>query len=222
MAPIKPMLGEIELQLVQKIDTEQEQVLAQHAIPALDGDFLQGLGRRASRVTLSGTMTGPEAGEQLKTLREKFRTAEPVSFVADIATATKVDEVIIEEMAVRELAGKSERFEYAIALREYLLPPARVQTAVAQPTIDELEDEIEEDATELFDDQVEEIGEQLGTIEVQVELGEGTDYSAIMIRIEGVTADGEDFADTSVTQVDGVYRFENLKAGDYTVRLEIL
>ena len=222
MAPIKPMLDEIELQLVQKIDTEQQQILAQHSVPALDGDFLQGLGRRASRVTLSGMMTGPESGEQLKTLREKFRAATPVSFVADIATATKVDEVIIEEMAVRELAGKPERFEYALALREYLPAPPWVQTAQPEGPIEEVEEEIEDDATDLFDDQVEEIGEQLGTIEVLVELGEGTDYSGIMILLEGVTSDGEAFSASSVEQENGVYRFEGLQAGDYTVRLEML
>src|SRR6266481_2269964 len=103
MATAKPMLGDVELQLVQKIDTEEEQVLAQHSVPALEGDFLQGLDRGAERVTLTGVITGPEAGDGLKSLREKFRAAAPVSLVAEIATATNVDKVIIEEMEVREL-----------------------------------------------------------------------------------------------------------------------
>lgn len=126
MPPVKPMLDEIELRLVQKIDTEEEQVQAQHGVPALEGDFLQGLGRRATRVTLNGVMTGTEAAADLKTLREKFRNAEPVSFIADIATATKVGQVLIEEMGVRELAGKPERFEYALTLRELVPPPPPV------------------------------------------------------------------------------------------------
>ena len=121
--PAKPMLGDVELQLVQEIDAEEDQVLAQHGVPALEGDFLQGLGRRAERVTLTGVITGPEAGDGLKSLREKFRGAAPVSFVADIATATKVDKVLIEEMGVRDLAGKPERFEYAFGLREFIPPP---------------------------------------------------------------------------------------------------
>src|SRR5579859_2670969 len=123
MAPSKPMLGDIELQQVQKIDIDEDQVLAQQSIPALEGDFLQRLGRRATRVSLTGVLTGSEAGAGLKTLQEKFRATEPLSFVADIATATKVDQVLIEEMGVRELTGKPERFEYALTLCEFIPPP---------------------------------------------------------------------------------------------------
>ncbi|MGH9940555.1 MAG: DNA circularization N-terminal domain-containing protein, partial [Blastocatellia bacterium] len=108
--PVKPMLDGVELQLVQKIAADDEEVVVQHGVPALEGDFLQDLGRRASRITLTGVMTGPEAGDDLKTWREKFRAAETVSFVADIATATKVDKVLIEEFGIRELAGRPERF----------------------------------------------------------------------------------------------------------------
>ncbi|MEJ2557408.1 MAG: OmpA family protein, partial [Anaerolineae bacterium] len=120
MANGRPMLGDVELQLVQKIETDEDEVLTQHGVPALEGDFLQRQRRRATQVTLTGVLTGPEAGEGLKTLRDKFRAAEPVPFVADIATAVRVDEMLIEEMGVRELAGKPERFEYAFTLREYI------------------------------------------------------------------------------------------------------
>lgn len=124
MPPAKPMLDGVELPQAQRIASEDEEVLVQHGVPALEGDFLQDLGRRAVRVTLSGVMSGAEAGEDLKGLREKFHAAAPVPFVSDIATATRVDKVLIEEMGVRELAGKPERFEYALALREHTPPPA--------------------------------------------------------------------------------------------------
>jgi outer membrane protein OmpA-like peptidoglycan-associated protein len=120
----RPMLDGVELPQAQRIASEDEEVLAQHGVPVLEGDFLQDLGRRAVRVTLTGVLTGSEAGEGLKGLREKFHAAEPVPFVSDIGTATRVDKVLIEEMGVRELAGKTERFEYALALREYTPPPA--------------------------------------------------------------------------------------------------
>src|SRR6266850_46388 len=123
MASAKPMLGDLELQQVQRIEAAEKAAVAQHAVPSLEGDFLQDLGRRAERIQLNGVITGAEAGEGLKKLREKFRGAEPVSFVADIATATKVDKVLIEEMGVRELAGKPARFEYTIGLHGYIPPP---------------------------------------------------------------------------------------------------
>src|SRR5713226_9222712 len=127
----RPMLDDVELQQVQEVEAEDQEVLAQHGVPALEGDFLQDLGRRATRVKLTGVLTGSEAGGGLKKLREKFRAAEPVPLVADIATATKVDKVLIEEMGVRELAGKPERFEYAITIIEYIPPPTN-QTVAAQ------------------------------------------------------------------------------------------
>jgi outer membrane protein OmpA-like peptidoglycan-associated protein len=120
----RPLLDGVELPQAQRIASEDEEVLAQHGVPALEGDFLQDLGRRAVRVTLAGVLSGAEAGEDLKGLREKFHAAAPVPFVSDIATATKVDKVLIEEMGVRELAGRTERFEYALSLREYTPPPA--------------------------------------------------------------------------------------------------
>ncbi len=114
------MLDDLELQQVQTIEVDGDQVWAQHSIPALEGDFFQGLGRRASQVTLTGVLSGAEVADSLKNLRDKFRGAAPVAFVADIATATRIDQVLIEEMGVRELAGKPSRFEYAFTLREFI------------------------------------------------------------------------------------------------------
>lgn len=129
----RPMLDDLELQQVQTIEVDGDQVWVQHGIPALEGDFLQGLGRRASQITLTGVLTGAEVADSLKKLRDKFRAAAPVAFVADIATAIRLDQVLIEEMGVRELAGRPARFEYAFTLREFkpatpteiIIPPPR-------------------------------------------------------------------------------------------------
>ena len=121
--PNRPMLDELELPLAQKIDSEHDQVLDRTDVPGLEGDFFASEGRRATRFTLSGVVSGGEAGEGLKKLRDKFGLATPVPFVSDISTATRVDEVLIEELGVREIAGRPERFEYALTLREFLPPP---------------------------------------------------------------------------------------------------
>ncbi|HEY9640153.1 MAG TPA: hypothetical protein V6C57_06695, partial [Coleofasciculaceae cyanobacterium] len=122
--PVRPMIGGVDLQQVQKIEVDGDQVLVQYPVPALEGDFFQRPGRRATKVSLTGVLTGAAVEDGLNVLREKFRAAEPVSFVADIATAIKVDQVLIEELGVRELAGKPDRFEYALTLREFIPPPA--------------------------------------------------------------------------------------------------
>jgi hypothetical protein len=213
----RPLLGDVELQQVQKIETEEDQVFTQHSIPALEGDFFQGLGRRATWVKLTGVLTGAEVQEGLKTLRDKFRAAEPVDFVADITTATKVNQVIIEEMGVRELAGKPSRFEYALTLREFISPPRPEAIAQAQP----VNDQVQEQAAEISSQQVDNIVNEAGVLEVQVDLEDGGDYSALRVVVESESSDGASFSTWSQEQLNGLYRFEGLQAGTYTVRVEL-
>src|SRR5690606_12115794 len=92
-------------------------------VPGLEGDFYVAEGRRATRFTLTGVVAGSEAAEGLEQLRGKFTAATPVTFVSDISTATRVESVLVEELGVREIAGRPERFEYALTLREFLPAP---------------------------------------------------------------------------------------------------
>lgn len=116
----KPMLDRVPLDQVQAIEGDQNEILRQHKVPALEGDFIEDLKRRATRVRLRGVLTGPTAAQGIETFRTKFRAAAPVPFVADIATATKVNKVVIEDMSIRELAGKPNRFEYGMTLVEFI------------------------------------------------------------------------------------------------------
>jgi hypothetical protein len=209
----RPLLDNIELQQVQEIETGQDQVLVQHDVPALEGDFLQRLDRRATQVTLTGVLTGAEVADGLKALREKYRAAQPVPFVADIATATKVDQVMIEEMGVRELAGKPERFEYGFTLREFIAPPPDETI----PT-ERVNDQVQEQASDLASQQMDNVNNELGALEVQVELGDGGDYSRIVVVVEGATANGEPFATRIEEETGGIYRLEAISAGTYIVR----
>lgn len=204
--PAKPMLDDVELQHVQKVEAEDEQVLAQHGVPALEGDFLQDLGRRVTRFTLAGVMTGTESGEKLKTLRLKFRNAEPVSFVADIATATTVGKVLIEEFGVRELAGKPARFEYQLTLREFLPPPEPEQEDPPPPPPEPpppREPEVE-----------------TGTliVEVTVEGDANFDFSKISVTVEGTKDDGTNLTQTLTNRVDNVWTEEKMALGQFTVK----
>jgi hypothetical protein len=54
----RPVLDELELQQVQLVAVDQDQVLHRHDIAALEGDFFQRLGRRATSVALTGVLTG--------------------------------------------------------------------------------------------------------------------------------------------------------------------
>lgn len=208
----RPILGEIELPLTQKIEIEDDHVLVQHGIPALEGDFLQRLGRRASRVKLNGVMTGTEAAESLKKLRAKFREGAPVSFVADIATATQVDQVLIEEFGVRELAGKAERFAYELTLREMIAPPAQQTEAPPPepppprpPNIGELEVEVIVEGQPDFD---------FSKVEVTVEGIAESDDAQAANNATGAT--GGQFRRTLTNRTGNVWTDDQMPPGQFT------
>jgi outer membrane protein OmpA-like peptidoglycan-associated protein len=197
---VRPLLGDIELQQVQKIETEADQVFTQHSIPALEGDFFQGLERRNTWVKLSGVLTGADVQTGLKDLRDKFRAAQPVDFVADIATATKVNQVVIEEMGVRELAGKPARFEYAFTLREYIPAPAPQQEP--PPPIPPRLDPVT--ATLI--------------VEVIVE-GEPTfDFSTVIVTVRGTQDDGAALDRTLTNRTNNRWTEATFPPGNYTAR----
>lgn len=197
---LRPMLGELELQQVQRIDSDQDQLLVRHAVPALEGDFLQGLGRRAAAFVLDGVLTGPEVGEGLVSLREKFHAAEPVTFASDIATATRIDQVLIEAMDVREIAGRPLRFEYAFLLREFTpLPPPRQERPPPPPPPPPVDNGILE-------------------VEVIVEGAPEFDHSATVVTVEGPQDDGTEISRTLTNRSDNLWREEEFPPGSYTCR----
>lgn len=200
---LRPMLDELELQQVQRIDSDQDQLLVRHAVPALEGDFLQGLGRRAATLVLDGVLTGPEVADGLSALREKFHAAAPVPFTADIATATRIDQVLIEAMEVREIAGHALRFEYAFLLREFIpLPPPRRETPPPPPPPQEVE---------------------TGTLEVEVivEGQPGFDHSATVVTVEGTQDDGTRLSRTLTNRIDNLWTETDFPPGSYTCRARV-
>ncbi|HEV2756799.1 MAG TPA: hypothetical protein VG318_13605 [Actinomycetota bacterium] len=170
---MRPVLGSLELQQVERLTVDEDLVLAHHQVAALDGDFLQELGRRSARLTLGGVASGAEAATHLESLREAFRSLEPVDFTADIATATRIGRVLIEDMAVRELAGKPARFEYALTLRQYTPPPP--EETEEPPPIPPVPPPPVDTATLI--------------VEVVVEGDPDFDYSRVQLLADGVAVD---------------------------------
>jgi len=198
---IKPMLDDVELQQVQEVEAEDQEVLEQQSVPALEGDFLQDLRRRATRVSVSGVLSGDQAGDALKKLREKFQAATPLPFTSDVASATKVDKVLIEEMGVREIAGNPLRFEYAFTLREFIAPPApEVEPPPPPPPPPPKVD--------------------TGTlvVEVIVENQPAFDFSKVTVSVDGTKDDGTALSQTLANRVENVWTQEQMPPGRYTAR----
>src|SRR5919198_2230644 len=193
MPPARPMLDDLELQQTQQLEIDEDEDFATHEVPALEGDFDQGLGRRGAAVTLSGVLTGPEAGDGLKSLREKFRAGEAVPFAADIATATKLDKVLVEEMGVRELAGRPQRFEYAFRLREFTPPPPPKTTPPPPPPPPPPP-----------------VDTGILEVEVVVEGEPDFDFSTVTVTLDGTQSDGAPLSRTLANRTGNVWREEAL------------
>jgi len=121
--PVTPMLGDVELRTIQRIQTVEQRALVEHNVPGMAGSAFQDLGRSATRVKIDGVLFGVDARTELEKLRTKFKAAEPVSFAADITTATEIVDVLIDDLQVVEQAGRPNTFNYALVLRESPPPP---------------------------------------------------------------------------------------------------
>lgn len=122
---VTPMIGDWEVPRIESIRTIEVRRLASLGIPGLKGDLQQDLGADSLVVEIGGSLFGDQARDDfLQALREKFRAGDPVSFVADITTATHLDQVVVLALDVVETNDAAVGARYRILLREYVEPPA--------------------------------------------------------------------------------------------------
>jgi hypothetical protein len=77
-----------------------------------------------TRIAIRGSLFGDEKRDEfLGKVRERFRAGEPVTFVADIITATEVQYVLIETMHFAESGELPDETSYFLVLRESPPPP---------------------------------------------------------------------------------------------------
>ena len=122
---LQPMIGSWEVPRIEHIRAGESRRLSVLPVPGLSGDLHQDLGRGALVVEITGSLTSDEARDGfLEELRRAFYAAEPVDFVADIVHQAELEQVLIEELVVAEVAGTADSFRYRIRLREHTEPPA--------------------------------------------------------------------------------------------------
>lgn len=122
---ITPMLDEWEVPRIAHISALEKRHLATLTVPGLAGDLHQDLGTAGIAVEIVGTLHSEELRDEFfTTVREKFLAGEPVGFVADIVTATELEQVLIADLDFRETNDYADRVRYRIVLRQYVEPPA--------------------------------------------------------------------------------------------------
>lgn len=144
---MRPMIDELELPQVQEINTLDRRALAEHKPPGMQGSLLQNLGRKPTSLVLGGVATGPQARGFIDDLYAKFEAGMPVAFTADIVADAEIEQMLIEDVQYRDLAGKPERFAYVVTLREHIEPVEPEDASL-------LDDDILDEAMDLLDDLV--------------------------------------------------------------------
>jgi hypothetical protein len=118
------MLGDWEVPRIQLMRTLEHRVFVELPAPGRVGSLYQDLNTAPTRIAIAGSLYGDEARDVfLEELRGKFRAGEPVTFVADIVTATEVQYVIIETLDFQESATRPDQTNYLIVLKESPPPP---------------------------------------------------------------------------------------------------
>lgn len=113
----------ITLNRIHKVDTVENADFVSHRIPGLEGNVVQDMGRHSVALQIEGIFYGPTAQEDLETLRDAYKTREPVDFLADITGQAYFSQVILNRLEVRQRAGEPDQFSYTLALAEYVPPP---------------------------------------------------------------------------------------------------
>lgn len=145
---MRPMLDALELPQVQEIATYERRMLAEHKPPGMAGSVLQNLGRNPMQLGLWGVATGADALGFVEDLNAKFLAGEPIAFVTDIVADAEIEAMVIDDLKVQELAGRPQRYAYALVLREYIEPTEPEE-------VSGVGGDILEDAQSLMDDLVE-------------------------------------------------------------------
>ena len=106
------------------IRTVERRAFVELTVPGRVGSLYQDLNTVPTSIVIEGSLYGDEARDEfLGQLRGKFRDGAPVTFVADILTATEVQYVVIETLRIQESGVNPGQTDYRCVLRESPPPP---------------------------------------------------------------------------------------------------
>lgn len=121
----------IELAYVHRVVSHEGGGHVLHAIPGHAGDLSQDMGRSSLQVQIDGIFYGPEAGKNLKALREVHLKRKPVEFLAQLTGQAYAAKVIISTLQVMDASGQPDQYSYQMTVVEYIEPPANALSDMA-------------------------------------------------------------------------------------------
>lgn len=120
----RPLIDDWEIPRIATIETLEQRSLVEMSVPGKVGSVYQDLNSVPTRIKIAGSLYGDEANNEfLETIRDKFNGGSPVSFVADILTATEVQYVVIEKLYFQESGVSPDVLYFEMVLAESPPPP---------------------------------------------------------------------------------------------------
>ncbi len=120
----RPVLGDWEIPHVSAIYSTEERSFSEFQVPGRSGSLLQDMDREPLKLAISGSLYGEESRDEfLQKVREKFLAGEPVTFTADILTATELQYVVIESLKFHQSGSSPDEMAFLVVLRESPPPP---------------------------------------------------------------------------------------------------
>ncbi len=121
---IRPILGDWEIPNIEAIDTSERRSFVEFEVPGRAGSVFHDLNTGPATIRIRGSLFGDERRDEfLQALRVPYRDGQPVTFAADILTATEVQYVVIEAMDLVQRSDAPDQLHYRFSLRESPPPP---------------------------------------------------------------------------------------------------
>jgi hypothetical protein len=121
---VRPLLGDVPVPRVEAIHASERRDFVELEVPGLVGSLFHDLNTAPTRLTLAGSVFGDEARQEFLTkVRGTFRDGRPVTFVADIVTATEITYVVVEGLEVQQTGTRPDELAFVLTLRESPPPP---------------------------------------------------------------------------------------------------
>lgn len=125
-----PLLGDMELDVVQSIEHVLDAGFVGARVAGLDGEVQQRSGRPSHRIRIRGELVGADVATRLTGLQQAASAGEELTFAADITTALELQHVVVTWFGATQVAGVPNRCAYEVWLAESppLPPPAELDS----------------------------------------------------------------------------------------------
>jgi len=146
----------ISLGRLTRVTVDERQRVAYHAVPGMDGDAAQMMGRFPVQVTIDGVFFGDKGADSLQDLRALYLLGQPLDFHAEAVGEGYSGKVLITGLQVFQRATGPDEFSYRCQLVEYTEPGSKSSNEQLAP----VESSIQQNAEKSVNNSVEALTSQ--------------------------------------------------------------